>query len=538
MRKLLTALCVVAMLSLAVSPVAAQGSKAQIDEVLSQVENIRGLSANQDIAVNFLSQKELRDKMLEEFEEENPEEELDATQEIMVMLGFIEPDLDLQKLLVDLYTEQIAGFYDQEDKSLYLISEEKEKMSAMDRYVLSHELTHYLQDQNFNLMRPPFHDPEDAETVTDDDAAFAASCLAEGDAMLTSDTWLADNLDTKEMMEMQSEAGEFSTKVFDSAPEYIQDSLLFPYQEGKKFVEHIHDRGGYAAVNQAFRNPPQSTEQIYHPEKYEKKETPVKVELPDLSGRLGEDWELAYDNVLGEFDVYELFKPFFAARTASRIAEGWGGNGYHYYRSEKEGKLLMQGYAWDSDLDAQEFSSAYLKYVAGRFKGGIKEEPSRGAWRVWSAGGYMLGLKKEGLFTYLLQSTEEGTFNAALEELGESGDQVREDVVEEEAQGKTGKTKDYSWLVIGAVVFLLLLGLILVVVMLLVYRKPPGPPYQPPGGPYGPYPYQGGGPGPFYGGPGGYGGSGFGDAAGGWGQPPHPPPPPQVPPPPPTEPAQ
>jgi hypothetical protein len=159
MRKLLTALCVVAMLSLAVSPVAAQGSKAQIDEVLSQVENIRGLSANQDIAVNFLSQKELRDKMLEEFEEENPEEELDATQEIMVMLGFIEPDLDLQKLLVDLYTEQIAGFYDQEDKSLYLISEEKEKMSAMDRYVLSHELTHYLQDQNFNLMRPPFHDP-------------------------------------------------------------------------------------------------------------------------------------------------------------------------------------------------------------------------------------------------------------------------------------------------------------------------------------------------------------------------------------------
>ncbi|MDI7252858.1 MAG: hypothetical protein QME89_09920, partial [Actinomycetota bacterium] len=308
MRFLLLTGLVLALLAGTVSA-SAQVDRSAIDVVLSQVEGIRDLSADPGVPVDYLSQDQLRERMLQDFEEENPEEDIRTASEIMVMLGFIEPDLDLYQLYIDLYTEQIAGFYDPEENRMFLISEDQD-MGAMDRYILAHELTHYLQDSNFDLRRPPFYDPPEAEEVTDDDASFAATCLVEGDAMLTSQLWLYRYMDASDMLEMQRESGEFSTEVLDSAPEYVRDGLLFPYEEGQDFVRYLHARGGFRRVNEAFRRPPKSTEQIYHPEKYLAGEDPVPLELADLGGDLGEEWELAYDNVLGEFDVFELFKPF------------------------------------------------------------------------------------------------------------------------------------------------------------------------------------------------------------------------------------
>jgi len=510
MRKvLITVILALAILALPILPAVAQGGQAEVAEVFIQTEEVRELTAGQDVKADYLSKNELRDKLAQDFEEKNPEEELRDTQDMMVMLGFIDEDLDLRRLLLDLYTEQVAGFYDPEDDSLYLISDEKDKMSAMDRYTLSHELTHYLQDQNFDIMRPPFNDPEGTPVAgkTDDDASFAASCLVEGDASLTSDTWGMEHLNAADVREMQSESGEYSTDVFDSAPEYIQDSLLFPYQEGMSFVSYIHRKGGYDAIDRAYKDPPKSTEQIYHPEKYMENEPVVEVELPDLTGSLGDGWELAYDNVLGEFDVYELFKPYFSAKTAKLAAEGWGGNRYQYYRSDEGDKLLVQGYAWDSEGDAQEFSSAYVKYVEDRFEGKVDGQSSRGAWKVWSTGGYVLALKKDGLNTYLVQATNGDYSDTAVAALGEKGDQIEESAIGEEAKKKPGEETNLSWLVIAGVIVLLVAGLVLVIVMLILFRRPPAPPSLPPGGPY---IYPGGGPGPYYGGPGGTGGTGPG----------------------------
>lgn len=539
MRKvLMVAVLVLLFLALALSPALAQGDQAAIEEVFDETENVRGLKAPADIAVDFLSRGELEDKLLEDLEEDMPEEETRTAQEIMAMMGFIDEGLDLQRLYVDLLTEQIAGFYDPEEDSLYLISEEGE-MGIMDQYTLSHELTHYLQDQNFDLDRPPFDDPEDAVDETDDDAAFAATCLVEGDAVLTSDMWLMDYVDISDALTMGLDAGEFSFEVFESAPYYIQDSLLFPYTEGKQFVKYIHDRGGFAAVDKAYNDVPASTEMIMHPEKYLEDEAVIQVDLPDVAGDLGEGWELAYDNVLGEFDVYELFKPYLTDRGAKKAAAGWGGNSYHYYRNGDGDKLLVQAYAWDSEQDAQEFAAAYVVNVEDRFEDQVEDLPSRGAWMEWSTDDYRIALKKDGTDTYIVQSTTQEAFDAALASIGDEGDEI--DLygitVEEEEARSEGEKSDYYWVVVGGLIALLVIGLILVFAMLLFYRRPPSPPSQLPGGPY-IYP-PGAGPGPGYGGQG-YGEQGYGGPAPG---PPGArqtplPPPPQAPPPPPPPPPQ
>mgnify|MGYP001431191753 CR=1 FL=1 len=185
MRRIIVALILaLVILALPLSLALAQADQVVIEEVFTETESIRGLEANPNIPVNYLTRDELEERMLEDFEEENPEEDIQDAEDIMVMMGFIDPDLDLEDFYIDLLTEQIAGFYDPEDDSLYLVSE-SQSMNAMDQYTLSHEFVHYLQDQNFDLMRPPFYDPPDVEGETDDDASFAATCLIGGDAVIS-----------------------------------------------------------------------------------------------------------------------------------------------------------------------------------------------------------------------------------------------------------------------------------------------------------------------------------------------------------------
>ncbi|MDY6797022.1 MAG: hypothetical protein SWK76_17330 [Actinomycetota bacterium] len=531
MRKMFIAVVLALMIiAMPLSPAMAQSDQTVIDEVFDQTESVRGLKALVGIAVNFMSRDQLQDRMLKDLEEENPEEEIKISEEIMVMMGFADQDLDLEQLYVDLYTEQVAGFYDPEDDSLYLISGKK-AMNSMDKYILSHELTHYLQDQNYDLMRPPFHDPEDVAEETDDDASFAATCLIEGDAMITSNLWLYDYADIMDMMDSEVGDDNYSTDVYDSAPYYIQDALMFPYEEGLSFVEYIHGRGGFAAVDEAYSNIPSTTEYIMHPEKYVEGEPVIEVDLPDLTGDLGSGWELAYENVLGEFDVMELFKPYLSKKNNSKASEGWGGNEYQYYRDGSGEKMLVQGYAWDSEDDAEEFASAMVTYIEDRFEGEVEEKPAQGAWLMWSAGDYLFALKRDGSETYVVQATSEKPFKAVVGALGDEGSTIDKEAINDDAvsESDTGEEKDYYWLVVGGVIGLLAIGIVLVILMLALYRRPPKPPAQPPGGPY---IYPGGDPGGGYGGPPGAGPAGI--PWGGGGMPPPPPAKPVVPPPPET----
>ncbi|MDD3717741.1 MAG: hypothetical protein PHP28_03640 [Actinomycetota bacterium] len=510
----ITFACVLALVILAFSLPAAlaqtqtQDVQAVIAEVFEETVSVRGLDADPNIPVNYLTREELEARMLEDFAEDNPEEELEDAQGIMVMLGFIEPDLDLEDFYIAMLTEQIAGFYDPEDNGLYLISE-SQSMSAMDRYTLSHEFVHYLQDQNFDLMRPPFYDPDDIEVPTDDDSSFAATCLVEGDAVLTSENWLMAYMDAEDMMDMYSESEEYSSDILDSAPEYIYESLLFPYMEGADFVRYIYEEGGFDAIDKAFDNPPSTTEQIYHPEKYIEGEGAIEVELEDISSKLGGGWILDYENVLGEFDVYQLFAPYFSdIDDVETAAGGWGGNRYHYYTSGDGEELLVQAYAWDSEKDAQEFAAAYAQYLKGRFGGELEKEQPAGSWMIWSSDDYMLGLKRNGLNTELVQATATEPLEAAIAALGEEGDAIDEGALEVETDGEGEGETDLSVLIIALVIGLLALGIILVIVMLLMFRRSPPPPAQPPMGPSGPYYYgppgggSGGDAGPYAGGPG------------------------------------
>ncbi|MHB8781540.1 MAG: hypothetical protein ACYC55_09175 [Candidatus Geothermincolia bacterium] len=442
-----------------------------IEQIGSDVQEIRGLTLKNPIQVGFMDREELRAKLIAEFDEDWPAEDRQTDQEIMVMFGFLEPDDDLYRILLELLTEQILGFYDAEDKELYLISGE-ETLSATDRLAIAHEISHALQDQYFNLDQPPF----DVDDSHDDDAMSATTALIEGDAMRVTNRYALSYLDTSDLTADDLESSEDQLA---SAPTYIRDSLLFPYVEGEKFVQEKgrSNERAYAL----FRNPPVSTEQILHPELYPS-DTPTAITMDDMSEALGQGWSQEEYNTIGEFDVYQLFKPYLPSATARQAAAGWDGTLYHYYVDGGDGKLLVQSYAWDSGDDADEFAEAFVEYLPERFPGATWT--TEGNWTRWEAGGYHFGLKTDGDRTEVVQSNAAAAASTAIATLGQE-DTTPDGNAEDGQENEHGR---YDWLAPVLAIALAILFLALAAVVLLLRRRgrraragaepPSGPPVE------------------------------------------------------------
>ncbi len=428
---------------------ATQTVQQQIDEITRDVEQLRGLTAKTPISFGFLTRDQLRDKLVADFERDWPAEERNRTQDLMVMLGWLQPGQDLYQIEIDLLTEQVAGFYDPKDKKLYLITDQQQ-LSAADRVAMAHEITHALQDQYFNLDQPPFR----VEHGHQDDAESAATALVEGDAMRVSNEYGQQYVSLSDLLQSDSGGSSFQLA---NAPTYIKDSLLFPYTQGLRFVNNEVGSSN-AVADDLFRDAPDSTEQIMHPGDYPA-DQPQEVQIPDLSGALGPEWVKDEYNVLGEFDVMELFLPYLSDSSARLAAAGWGGNLYEYWkRSGGQDKLLVQSYTWDTQKDAVEFAQAFETYIPDRFPGAAASEQD--GWLRWEAGGYSFGLKLGGSRTDVVQSTDATAADGVISTLG-PGEKITD--------GTSTKTST-NWLVIGTVVALFVLAVILIAGMLIMRR--------------------------------------------------------------------
>ncbi len=338
----------------------------QMDEIQKQIIHLRGLLPRNTIHRELLTPDELSEKVSSEFfVEYTPQDAADDAYELWA-LGLLPANYDLIDLYTRLYSEQVAGFYDPKTKEMFVVGGE---FGGVERMTYAHEFTHLLQDQTYNLREGLKFNDEDCELNPERCAAVQA--LVEGDASLAEQFWFLRHASEADRNEIASLAQNYSSPVFDSAPQYLQDDFLFPYQRGMEFVQSIYDRGGWDAVNQALENPPVTTEQILHPEKYPA-EPALPVSLPDLQPAL-ETCTLISESGLGEWYLYlqlarsEQQDWRVPEAEARRAAAGWGGDRYAVYQCEA-GPLVVQQIAWDSETDANEYYqafSAHLKKRAG-----------------------------------------------------------------------------------------------------------------------------------------------------------------------------
>jgi len=335
-------------------------SNPQINEIVRSVSEIRGLRPLAPISLDYMTREQLREKLEKDINKDYPTSEAEADERVLKEFGLISGDIDLHKLYLDLYTEQIGGFYDPETKELYVVSEGN-KLDALEELIYAHEVTHALQDQHFHL-NPLLKKYEDK----DDDAYLAVTSLVEGDARTVEREYLMRHPALIGRIQDEITQSDISSEKLSSAPPIISETLLFPYEAGATFVAVLMREGGLVAVNKAFKDPPTSTEQIIHPERYINRDNPTLVDLPDLSQSLGKGWKKLEENLFGEFQTRVLLDGQIDDLTARKAAAGWDGDEFALWTNGDQEVLVWKS-VWDSESDAKEFVSAMISYDESRF---------------------------------------------------------------------------------------------------------------------------------------------------------------------------
>ena len=349
---------------------------AATQDVLKETSAIRQLSILRPVQSSAQSRAEIERALIKSLDEDTTPASIHADEVTLKKLGLAPMDFQYRALMLRVLTEQVAGYYDPKTRQFHLadwIDLDGQKP------IMAHELTHALQDQHFNLRRFE-HWPKG-----DSDAELAAHALIEGDATLAMALYVANNpLVALAFMKSLVGAG-MASQELDKAPRALRESLLFPYQDGEKWVNALYKRGGWNEVSQAFTTLPQSTEQILHPEKYFAHEAPVMVTLPDIAPLLNRSeppaiaggpsasrsaWRrIAYD-VQGEWGFYLILDQFLKSPAEShRAAAGWGGDRFAVYQGPKGEILIVSLSAWDTENDAREFFDAYAKRTELRYPG-------------------------------------------------------------------------------------------------------------------------------------------------------------------------
>jgi len=346
-----------------------------LEQVASDVVEIRGLAPKSEVEYRFVTSDQLREMLVSDFEEEYPQEEARIDQEVYVLLDLMEQDEDLYTILIDVFSEQLVGFYDYDSGELYVVSD-REELGPVEKVTFAHEYTHALQDQHFDLSSLPLQEEDNSDLAT------AALSLTEGDAVLAQYNYMMSYLSADELEAVLEESQQVEMEQFEAAPRFISESLLATYLEGFNFVLEL---GGWEDINQAYADLPQSTEQILHPEKYLVRDEPQDVTMPDLENALGVGWSQLDSDVLGELSIRIYLETFVAQHVAEVAAEGWDGDRYLYLKSAEGEKLLALRSTWDSDSDADEFFDAYISFVREKSDGAwdlILEEATERQWRI------------------------------------------------------------------------------------------------------------------------------------------------------------
>jgi hypothetical protein len=328
----------------------------------NQVIAIRGLKPKAPVEPKILDDAGLKKLVSDSFSKDNPPEVVAANERILKAFGLLPPDASLTDLYINLLGSQVAGLYNPDQKTLFVVSRSGQ-LGGAEKTTFAHEFTHALQDQNFDLGSLQL------DEIGQGDRSFARLALVEGDATLSMSYWQIQNLTQAELGQMlAAAASDPSTKVLLDMPLILRETLLFPYVQGLSFVQGLQASGGWPAVDAAFAKPPASTEQIIHPEKYASGEAPIAVTLPsDLAARVGSGWKVGLEDTFGEFQlaVWLRGNTAIGAGGANAAAAGWGGDRVAVLDGPNGSWAVVLRTAWDTPADAAAFESAAAPLVDG-----------------------------------------------------------------------------------------------------------------------------------------------------------------------------
>ena len=338
-------------------------------ELQAEVAEVGGVPFRSDVPLRYLTRAELSRYLKDVLDDEYPASQARADQKTLVAFGLLDPATDLRAVRARLLEENVAGFYDERPgkKQLYAVSEDQ-RLTPTNQLILSHELRHALQDQ-YAAVRDVI-----PSSVGDfDDRRIAFLSLLEGDATLVMERFLMRRLPGMEDTELSGLS--MPVPAVPGAPRVLADQLVLPYVVGRDFARAVWQRGGWDAIKAAWSRPPESSEQVLHPEKFFAREPAQRVEITYAPA----GGSLVNEGVLGEMLTRTLL-----GEGSDAAAAGWGGDRFRVWDVGGRSLLVWRS-VWDSAADLAEFKQALLGRLAAERTPAGERGPFHWSGTPWSA---------------------------------------------------------------------------------------------------------------------------------------------------------
>lgn len=348
----------------AASPASKLPTAQEIDGILKELSGITGFRIKKRLPFALITREQVNKYIQEQIRESVKPDEIRAEEMTLKKFGFVPANFDLKKTTIDLLTEQAAAFYDFKRKKLFISDWATENMRDV---ALIHELAHALADQNFPIKR--FLD----KAGDDSESSLARQSVVEGQA-----SWLmlevaarrvgktlADEATATRALNSDNDSSDEDYPVFNNAPLYLKRTLTFPYSDGGRFQQAVFLHDGTEAFSRVFRDPPVSSAQIIHPERYFEKIGLATPDLPKAAKRA----RTFVEGAMGELETHILLEQYAGADLADELGPKLKGATYRIDEWKPDHRFtLVYASEWSDEDASSQYFEAYQAVLSRKWK--------------------------------------------------------------------------------------------------------------------------------------------------------------------------
>jgi hypothetical protein len=327
-----------------------------VARTMARVERIRQLEFERSVPVELRSREAYRN-------DSAPIPDSAWNEQVWEALFLVGEDRRVSETFSALYSGSVLGYYSSAEDRIVVVSDSE--TPSIDRQTLSHELVHALQDQHFGFPR-----------ASTQDGSLAADAVVEGDATYVEQLYAERCAGEWDCVPRPDDGG--GTSLGDMG---VYAVVYHPYSDGAVFVHALRQRGGWAAVNDAYASPPRSTAQVIHPETYPDA-TATSVTVDDRSNATWDPVDhRPRADVVGEASLYATMwatgrvdsdhlyspsEPYRRLNYTHPLTTGWAGDAVLPYRSDDGYGYVFES-EWETERDAREFVDAYRSILTDRY---------------------------------------------------------------------------------------------------------------------------------------------------------------------------
>jgi hypothetical protein len=364
-------------------PVPGPTSAAVISTIQAQVSELRRLSIAVTPAVYLGDRGRIGGVLTGVLGEEAVFIDPETKSKSLYLLGLVPQDYDLDLFMANSLGGGLGGFYHPRRNEIYLNGL---RISSIESYTYAHEYTHALTSYNFrvadHLLNPICR--------YDNQRCKAYQALVEGDGVLLAQQWLHNKANPEAYRQLVNNMPSPGLSLPDpEIPTALVEDLLFPYTKGLEFVRALYNRGGWSEVDRAYLDPPETTEQILHPDKYWRREGALVVDTYLREQNIGTGWYLKDWGIMGEWMTYLILAHSvdpggrLEEAVAASASAGWGGDLYQLFEGPDPSQWIMAvRWIWDTPGAAVEFENALNRRLAGRIEAVSLQEFSGNCWEA------------------------------------------------------------------------------------------------------------------------------------------------------------